>query len=321
MFDLDVKVNPSMRIPVDHGLARAISALGLTASLVVARPALADNADQEEGAGKGADADAADKGDKATDEKGKDAAADPDAAKYDPAEETGKPYYFVGVRFRDAVVPKFMINIFADGGATVNVPMVGVEVTRRKDRFEFVFGLQYADYAMQPFLFKGYNEPDNAYEIVSSSLKQVLFTADLLYSVPLDKSGRLAFLVGGGIGIGGVFGNLYRSQAFPAVADPDPNNVKDWKGCPGDQAMPVDSMGVAYCKGSENDHFTDSRNGGKGYDEPSWAGGGSKPIVFPWLALPQLGLRYKPIKQLQARLDLGFSTSGFFFGLGASYGL
>lgn len=308
-----------MRIPAAHGPARAISLLGLAASLLAASPA---RADQEEGTDKkGADdATAADK--EAHAEKGdKASAADADAARYDPAEDPSKTYYFVGVRFRDAVVPKFMINIFADGGATVNVPMVGAELTRRKDRFEFVFALQYADYSMQPFLFKGYSEPDNAYEIVSSSLKQILFTAELLYSIPIDKSGRLAFLIGGGIGLGGVFGNLYRSQAFPTKGKPSPDVVSDWKGCPGDQADPVDSIGVSYCKGADSDHFTDRRNGGKGYDEPSWAAGGSKPVVFPWIALPQLSFRYKPIKQFQARLDLGFSTSGFFFGLGASYGL
>jgi hypothetical protein len=42
--------------------------------------------------------------------------------------------------------------------------------------------------------------------------------------------------------------------------------------------------------------------------------------VFPWLAL-QTGIRYKPHRNFAARLDLGVGTSGFFFGLGADYGL
>ena len=41
----------------------------------------------------------------------------------------------------------------------------------------------------------------------------------LLYEIPLekkgDKTGRIALLIGGGVGIGGVFGTLYRSQAYP----------------------------------------------------------------------------------------------------------
>jgi hypothetical protein len=44
-------------------------------------------------------------------------------------------------------------------------------------------------------------------------------------------------------------------------------------------------------------------------------------MIFPWLAIPQLAFRYKPIKQFQAKLDFGFSTSGFWFGLSGSYGI
>ena len=56
---------------------------------------------------------------------------------------------------------------------------------------------------------------------------------------------------------------------------------------------------------------------------PSGAGEGAFMVflIFPWLAIPQVSLRYKPIKQFQTKVDLGFSTSGFFFGASASYGL
>ena len=63
-----------------------------------------------------------------------------------------------------------------------------------------------------------------------------------------------------------------------------------------------------------------SRDVSNGYSEPYW-GSGSKPIVFPWLSIPQISIRYKPIRQLQTRFDTGFSTSGFFFGVSAGYGL
>ncbi|MBW2456174.1 MAG: hypothetical protein JRI68_16765 [Deltaproteobacteria bacterium] len=66
---------------------------------------------------------------------------------------------------------------------------------------------------------------------------------------------------------------------------------------------------------NENDHFGN-------YDEPSWANGGSKPFIFPYISIPQLSFRYKPIKQFQARFDTGFAiTTGFFLGLSAAYGL
>ena len=58
-----------------------------------------------------------------------------------------------------------------------------------------------------------------------------------------------------------------------------------------------------------------------GYVEPSWAGGGSIPNVFPAINFPQIGVRYKPIKQLETRFGTGFSLTGFWFGLSANYGL
>ena len=58
-----------------------------------------------------------------------------------------------------------------------------------------------------------------------------------------------------------------------------------------------------------------------GYTEPNWFSGGSKPALFPHFALPEVGVRFKPVKQFAARATLGFSITGFFFGLSGSYGL
>ena len=72
-------------------------------------------------------------------------------------------------------------------------------------------------------------------------------------------------------------------------------------------------LGGAYC-GNDNNHYG-------GYDEPSWANGGSKPFIFPWISLPQVSFRYKPIKTSRRALDVGFSLTGFFFGAAVDYGL
>jgi hypothetical protein len=42
---------------------------------------------------------------------------------------------------------------------------------------------------------------------------------------------------------------------------------------------------------------------------------------MPWLSLPILGLRIKPIKALVLRAQIGFSLTGFYFQLGGFYGL
>jgi hypothetical protein len=240
----------------------------------------------------------------------------PPATDWDPLEKDGKSYRFVGMRFRNVIVPKFILNLFSDGGATVNVFTFGPELSTRKEGLEIDLALSYADYSMNPFLFKGKNDADDAWEIVSSDMKLVYLTADLLYEIPLDREkGRFSLLVGGGVGLGVVFGNLYRAQARPL--DPgslNPDDVRQWSRCTGPGGGGVDpGTGNVFCDNS-NDHFGD-------YDEPSWINGGSKPSVFPWISFPQVSFRYKPIKQLQTRLDAGFSITGFFFGMSAGYGL
>ncbi|HEU4413034.1 MAG TPA: hypothetical protein VFS43_47770 [Polyangiaceae bacterium] len=234
----------------------------------------------------------------------------------DPTESPTRAYRFIGLRFRDVVVPKFMVNLFADGGSTVNVPMAGPEFTIRRDGLEYDLSIQYADYSMRRFLFKSKTDDDVAYEMVHSSLKMVYVTFDLLYDVPLDKKGRFSLLVGGGVGLAPVFGNLYRAQVYPNDPnDADPDRPSRWSYCaaPGDPPVTSAANGGTFC-GTSNDHYGN-------YKEPSWTDGGGKPIVIPWISLPQLSFRYKPMRRLQTRADLGFSITGFFFGLSAGYGL
>ncbi|WP_437734640.1 hypothetical protein [Sorangium sp. So ce1335] len=251
-------------------------------------------------------------GDAAPGEKEKEPEAAPEPADDNaPLEKDGKAYKFIGMRFRNVIVPKFMINLFADGGSSVNVFTFGPEFTTRKNGLELDLALSYADYSMDPFLFKGKNDNEFAWEMVSSDMKLVYFTSDLLFEIPLDEEkGRFSLLVGGGVGLGVVFGNLRRAQAYPngTVANPGPDDVSGWSRCAG-----PGGAGGPYCDASNN-HYGD-------YEEPSWVNGGAKPSVFPWVSFPQVSFRYKPIKQLQTRLDVGMSITGFFFGMSAAYGL
>lgn len=303
-------------------------------ALAFLTPAAALAQDNEEGFNKkGDDVIAADKqaaeeksqGDRMPgerDKKGEEqAAADREsAARMDPREDPLKSYYFIGARFRDVVVPRFILNAFADGGRTVNVFTVGPEFSSRKNKVEYDIGLSYADYSMDPFLFKGKSDNDDAWEIVSSDMKVLYVNIDLLYQVWSDPSGRFAFMIGGGLGLGGVLGNLYRDQVYPN----DPNNLNpddpsSWNKCtsatPGAQINPKTNN--SFCDDSNAHYYVN----GKDFSEPSWANGGSKPFIIPWLALPQVSFRFKPIKQFQARADLGFSVTGFYWGMSLAYGI
>jgi hypothetical protein len=242
------------------------------------------------------------------------------AAANDPREDPLKSYYFVGVRFRDVVVPKFIMNIFADGGSTVNVFTFGPEFSSRKNGVEYDIGLSYADYSMNEVLLKGKNDGDDAWEIVSSDMKVIYVNIDVLFEAWKHPSGMFSFMVGAGVGLGGVLGNLYRTQAYPD--DPTRLNREDvsqWNKCNGPTpGMHIDPGTMnSFCDAS-NTHY---QINGQDYREASWANGGSKPFIFPWIGLPQLSFRWKPVKQFAARADVGFSITGFYFGLSAAYGL
>lgn len=241
-------------------------------------------------------------GEKTGDEKSADEAADADVnagsdAKNSPVEVAGKTYNFVGLRYRMIVIPKFMMTLFGDGGATAVNHAVGPEFVIRKDDFEYQLSLWYAGYGLDATPFKASSDPEEAWELVTSELKIIYATVDFMWSKPIAP--EFAFTYGLGAGFGIVFGDLLRTQAYKS----------------GDEYLPCAGVGdpnPAYCA-NDNDHYP-------GYKEPSWFDSGSKPVMFPWLA-GQFGFRFKPHRNFAARIDMGIGVGQFFVGLGAHYGL
>lgn len=269
-----------------------------------------DTAAESGDEGKADEAGAGEEGDEAKDEKDGEKKDDADAAEVDvnagsdaknsPVEVAGKTYNFVGLRYRMIVIPKFMMTLFGDGGTTVVNHAIGPEFLIRKDNFEFQLSAWYAGYGMDPTAFKASNDPEQAWELVTSELKILYFTVDFMWSKPITP--EFAFSYGMGAGFGIVFGDLLRTQAYP-----DPNDAGEYLPCDG-----VGNPRGDYCA-NDNDHYA-------GYKEPSWFDGGSKPVMFPWLA-GQFGFRFKPHRNFVARLDMGIGVGQFFVGLGADYGL
>ncbi|HYO95775.1 MAG TPA: hypothetical protein VER33_14735 [Polyangiaceae bacterium] len=283
------------------GALSATTAAGAQESTAEATESVSEEAEAADEAG--AD------GEKATAEEAEDA-GDADAKEKlvadaekgsSPVEEPGKSYKFIGARYRLIVVPKFIIGLFADGGTTVGVHAFGPEFAVRKDNFEFNFSAWYAAYSMSPTPFKATSDGNDAWELVESRIKVLYLTADFLWSH--DFSPQVALNYGMGAGFGLVWGPLYRNQAYPVQE----GNFDNLARCVG-QGNPSGR----YC-GGDNNHYNN-------YEEPSWSDGGSKPFIFPWLAL-QTGIRYKAHRNFVARFDTGFGLSGFFFGVGADYGL
>ena len=253
----------------------------------------------------------------------------------DVLENKGQSYYFLGANYRLTFVPGFMINLFVDQGpGLVASNTVGLSFDYRKDHFSIIPGLNFSDYSFSPVLFlqkgKDASDPGN-WGLVSSSLHAIYLTVDLLWSVPIAKGGQVDFEFGFSAGLGGVFGDLYNtwvshdpSAGGTAIESQASGTFYACTQVPGSNGIAPGNGGLPQgCNTGNHQNATISKTGpGNGYREPNWfdGGGGSVPTVFPWLSLPIIGFRFKPIKELEMRLNGGFSVTGFFVNFAAYYG-
>ncbi|WP_165373977.1 MULTISPECIES: hypothetical protein [Sorangium] len=233
---------------------------------------------------------------------------------------------WLGAGFRGFFVPQVMFELFGEGGRHAFFPGGDVSLSTRLGRFDLVFSVAYARFRLQetPFLPNGH--PDTDYEIIESDLQALQADARLVWNIPLDRDERFAFRVGAGLGVGWMFmGELYRTQAYPGDA------------VAGDQStfVPGDPYRYKKCRGPNNpegsfrycnqldydaDHYP-------GYAEPSWftrpkgKPQGLKPVVYPWVVFPELGLSFRPWDRVAFDLRVGASVTGPLGALGVRFAL
>jgi hypothetical protein len=242
----------------------------------------------------------------------------------DPSDTTEHPdqkYYFIGARYRWNLIPKFMVNLFVDEGASFHSNSFGFELDMRKENHSTMPWLTYAEYGSGDILFlqknKDANDPGN-WTYVNSSLKAIYLGLDELWSAPIAN--HLEFEYGFGVGIGFVFGDLVNNWVYRSATG-------EYTSSDGQRFSPCKTVNDgAGCSPANHQNTTDppkvwATNGGNPYVEKMWFSGGSIPNIFPHIAFPQIGLRYKPVKQFVARFGLGFSLTGFWFGISGDYGL
>jgi hypothetical protein len=236
----------------------------------------------------------------------------------DVTEKPGEKYTFVGVRYRGTIVPKFMLNLFVDEGKTIYSNQIGLEYEVRRDGFSMIPWLTYTEYGTGDMLFLQKGKDPNLpqwYSVVNSGLKAVYAGVDLLWSTDISKN--VAIEYGGGAGIGFIFGTLTTDWA-----DLDPTNSSPLVGSNGKHYIACGAASNAASSGcNPGNHQTPNPAKVGGYAEPNWFSGGSVPVFFPSISIPQIGVRVKPAKSVVLRANAGFSITGFFFGLSGSYGL
>ena len=223
-------------------------------------------------------------------------------------EDPKNTYYFVGARYRAHIIPQFMMNLFGDGGTSVVANALGPEFTVRRDGFEYVFSAMWTGYYMDWTPFKGSSDPNTAYERVKSNINVLYFITEFNWTHQVSPAFGLNFGIGAGIGV--VWGDLFRHQAYPRAGTAG-NSPDSYISCEQDPALGGDPHG-GYC-GTDNHHYGN-------YSEKSWAGGGQKPMFFPWLALGP-GLRIKPHRNLMFRVDMGWALVGPYIGVAGNYGI
>jgi len=242
-------------------------------------------------------------------------------------EDPNKRYLFAGVRYRGTIIPAFIEHIFVDEGKTIYSNTFGAELDIRKGGQSMIPWIQYTDYNTGDILFhqKGQATDDAAfYSDVNSSLKALYVGIDEQWSVPLAN--HVDFEFGFGVGLGFIFGKLYNDWVYQTTNGPlVASNGDRFTECPSTTPPLTNAAGMTIAvNGSRGcaigDHVNATIAKVAGYVEPNWFNGGSVPVIFPHVAVPQLSLRYKPIKQLETRLTLGFSLTGFWFGVSADYG-
>ncbi|EYF03458.1 Hypothetical protein CAP_5442 [Chondromyces apiculatus DSM 436] len=225
---------------------------------------------------------------------------------------SGPPSLWLGGGYQGFVIPTFMFGFFGDGGRTMLVPGGNLALTIPTSGPEITVAAAYASFGLGETPFKPTGAPDTDYEILESDLQALLATVHVAWDIPLDARGTFHVRVGAGLGIGWSFlGDLYRTQAYPEPgAENDPYR---WRKCRG----PNDPPGTfLHC--NQLDHDADHYFG---YVEPSWFAGGYRPTLFPYLALPEIGLAIHPSNAFAIDLTVGASLTGILTRAGIRFGL
>jgi hypothetical protein len=216
----------------------------------------------------------------------------------DPHELENTDYFFLGALYRHVFIPAFIQRVApVQGGIDADNPGVGLSFTYRRNNFGVTANLFWNGAQGQGF-YRENDDPPTDMEHIIADMGVVFVTAELMWSIPIVD--WFAVELGFDLGFGFVYGTIRRSEAYESSP-----GANDWQPCNG-----VGNPSAQYCEAS----------GDYGVTEPNWLENGDIPIIVPWLSVPHVALRFKPIRQLQIRIDGGWGIYNFFAGGSVSYG-
>ena len=253
---------------------------------------------------------------------------------FDPTERPDTDYFFFGAFARGVIVPEFIQQIFVQteaGAGSTGTPLnmgAGAYLNYRRNGFNITAEAWYLGFGTSAY-YHGIGAADEEYEFVQSTMGAVF--GSFLFGWSFDVTNWFAIDLGFGLGFGGLVGNLTRDEAHrgsdrssplrPCAGPTDPSDtlgycedgfeLRDSNG-----RIPDSQSGGTYQSRVTGDPTIDGRNG----PNPWYFGGGGVPPMFFWLDLPRVGIRIKPIHQMQIRIDGGYNLYGFNFGGSIGYG-
>lgn len=232
----------------------------------------------------------------------------------DPRELPDTDYFFVGALARALIVPDFIQSVFAEyrGGTPINGGG-GAYFNWRRNGFNVLAEVWYGGFGNEGY-YRGIGAAETETEQVVSTLGVVF--GNFVFGWGIDVTDFFAVELGFGLGFGAMTGNLVRNEARP-------DGAGGYTPCTGIN----DPSSPQYCgdpRGVEDLHSTPTRPGAtyqtSQQANPFRFGESAVPPVFFWLDLPRVGLRFKPIRQVQIRIDGGYNLYGFNVGGSIGYG-
>lgn len=227
----------------------------------------------------------------------------------DRAEVENAEYFFVGGFYRHVFVPGFIQQLFVHGGIDGSNPGVGASFNWRKNDFNVVASVWWNNAEASGY-FRALGDPLEDTEFIEAHMGVIFVTAEFLWAFPITD--WFAVELGFDLGFGFVYGGITRTEAWESS-----RGAGDWQPCSGpgqdnpDYCFPEPAPEPCY--DNHGEHY--------GCTEPTWlTAGGDVPFIIPWVSLPHIALRFKPIRQLQIRVDGGYGLYNFFFGGSVSYG-
>jgi hypothetical protein len=241
-------------------------------------------------------------------------------------------HYAAGLRVRGLFVPGFLLSPFLQQYQALNSLSVGGEFVRRKGELDIVVSLDLSFYSPPDGNWLGANKDPTVDTHYVHMQNLDFLSVDVAFIWNHDLLPWLGVMVGGGVGLGVVLGDVYLinnasglcnaanagdpSQCHPVSPEIDPQTgmpIGEIKpGAPDfQQKLDATARTLAACQMSGGVDCRDTA------DHPHWHPSSDKPPVMAVVNLV-VGFKFKLHRHLNVNLSGGF-RNGFFVGVGPEY--